>query len=76
MLAVMTTDFLATGGDDVFTPVIPEDGFPLATSALLVREAIADWMRQRGGTLDADTFSDAGNPKWNFPETGLAACAP
>jgi 5'-nucleotidase len=76
MLAVMTTDFLATGGDDVFTPVIPEDGFPLATSALVVREAIADWMRQRGGTLDADTFSDAGNPKWNFPETGLAACAP
>ena len=76
MLAVMTTDFLATGGDDVLTPVIPEDGFPLATSAILVREAIADWMRQRGGSLNADTFSDAGNPKWSIPESGMAQCAP
>ena len=76
MLAVITTDFLATGGDDVLTPVIPEDGFPLATSAILVREAIANWMRQRGGSLNADTFSDAGNPKWSIPESGMAQCAP
>ena len=76
MLAVMTTDFLATGGDDVLTPVIPEDGFPLATNAILVREALADWMRQRGGSLNADTFSDAGNPKWSIPESGMAQCAP
>lgn len=76
MLAVMTTDFLAMGGDDVLTPVIPEDGFPLGTFTILVRETLAEWMRQRGGRLNADTFSDATNPKWNFPETGLAECAP
>jgi 2',3'-cyclic-nucleotide 2'-phosphodiesterase (5'-nucleotidase family) len=75
MLAVMTTDFLAMGGDDVFTPVIPENGFPLATDAEYVREAFANWMRQRGGNLDADTFSDAASPKWNLPQSGMAECA-
>ena len=68
MLAVLTTDFLATGGDDVLTAIIPEDGFPIDTDMPLVREVIADWMRQRGGSLHADTFSDADNPVWNISE--------
>ena len=74
-LAVMTTDFLAMGGDDIFTPVIPEDGFPIAGNTQLVREAIASWMRRRGGTLSADNFSDADNPKWNIPESVMMECA-
>ncbi len=75
MLAVMTTDFLAMGGDGIFTPVIPEDGFPIAGSTQLVRETIASWMRERGGTLDAGSFSDADNPKWNIPESVIMECA-
>jgi len=75
-LAVMTTDFLAMGGDEIFTPVIPEDGFPIAGNTQLVREAIASWMRRRGGTLNAASFSDADNPKWNIPESVIAECAP
>ena len=75
MLAVMTTDFLATGGDDVLTPIIPEGGFPIARDTPLVREAIADWMRRRGGSLNADSFSDADSPKWNVPDPIPAACA-
>ena len=39
MLVVTTNNFLATGGDDIFTTVIPEDGFPIADDLLLVREA-------------------------------------
>jgi 2',3'-cyclic-nucleotide 2'-phosphodiesterase (5'-nucleotidase family) len=74
-LAVMTTDFLAMGGDEIFTPVIPEDGFPIAGNTQLVREAIASWMRQRGGTLNAASFSDADNPKWNIPESVMMKCA-
>lgn len=76
MLAVMTTDFLATGGDDVLTPIIPENGFPIAGDAPLVREAIADWMRLRGGSLSADSFSDADNPKWNVADSTLEGCSP
>jgi len=76
MLEVMTTDFLASGGDDVFTPIIPAAGFPVTTDALMVREAIADWMRRRGGRLNADTFSDAENPRWTVPESVIAECSP
>jgi 5'-nucleotidase len=75
MLVVATTDFLATGGDDILTPVMPEDGFPTADNAPLVREAIVDWMRSHGGALNADSFSDADNPKWNLPQTIPADCA-
>jgi 2',3'-cyclic-nucleotide 2'-phosphodiesterase (5'-nucleotidase family) len=75
-LAVMTTDFLAMGGDEIFTPVIPEDGFSIAGNTQLVREAIASWMRERGGTLNAASFSDADSPKWNIPESVIAECAP
>jgi 5'-nucleotidase len=76
MLAVMTTDFLALGGDDVFTPVIPEEGFPIAGSTRLVRETIVNWMRERGGNLSVDSFSDTDNPKWNIPESVMMRCAP
>ena len=75
MLAVMTTDFLAMGGDEIFAPVIPEDGYPIGGSTQLVREAIASWMRERGGNLNADSFSDADNPKWNIPESVVMECA-
>ena len=76
MLAVMTTDFLATGGDDLFTPIIPEGGFPIANDMPLVREVIAGWMRRRGGSLSADSFSDADSPKWNVADSTLDECAP
>ncbi len=76
MLAVMTTDFLATGGDDIFATITPASGFPIDANKPLIREVIADWMRQRGGSLSADTFSDAGNPKWNIPDSIVEQCSP
>jgi len=76
VLEVLTTDFLATGGDDVLTPVIPDDGFPIDTNQPLVREAIADWLRKRGGKMSASTFSDAANPKWNIAASVTAECSP
>jgi hypothetical protein len=58
------------------TPVIPKDGFPITNDTLMVREAIADWMRQRGGSLSAETFSDVENPNWTVPESVLKECSP
>lgn len=76
MLAVMTTDFLATGGDDIFAAITPADGFPIDTNKPLIREVIADWMRQRGGSLSASNFLDAGIPKWNIAESVAEQCSP
>lgn len=75
MLVVTTTDFVATGGDDILTLIMPEDGFATADNAPLVRDAIAGWMRSRGGTLNADSFSDPENPEWNLPNPLPADCA-
>jgi 5'-nucleotidase len=75
MLVVTTNNFLATGGDDIFTTVIPADGFPIANDVLLMREVIAGWMRQYSGSLDADSFSDADSPKWNIPDPLPATCS-
>ncbi|MCG8604450.1 5'-nucleotidase C-terminal domain-containing protein, partial [bacterium] len=75
VLTVMTTDFLATGGDDVLTPVIPDGGFEIDNAKPLVREVIADWLRNRGGSIDAETFSDAGNPKWNIDASVTPGCS-
>jgi len=74
MLAVMTTDFLATGGDDVLTPIIPEAGFPISRDTPLIREVIANWMRERDGNLSADTFLDTDSPKWNVPDSIAKEC--
>ena len=75
MLVVTTNNFLATGGDDIFTTVIPEGGFPVDTGMPLSREAIANWFRQRGGKLSADSFSDDDSPKWNIAESLPATCS-
>jgi len=73
-LVITTTDFLAMGGDDILTTVIPEQGFPISAGLPLTREAIAAWLRQRGGNLNADTFSNAANPKWNVPDPFPTDC--
>ncbi|MDX1403733.1 MAG: 5'-nucleotidase C-terminal domain-containing protein [Woeseiaceae bacterium] len=75
-LRVTTTDFLAMGGDDIFTTVMPEGGYPISQDAVLVREAIADWMRANGGRISADTFADEDNPKWDLPEPLPENCRP
>ena len=74
MVKVTTNNFLALGGDDIFTPVIPEGGFSIPVDSPFVREVIADWMRARGGSLHAEDFSDAENPKWNLAEPLPADC--
>ena len=75
LIVVTTTDFLAMGGDDIFTTIMPEDGFTIANDLPLIREVIVNWMRRHGGNLNADSFSDSDSPKWNVPNPIPAACS-
>lgn len=61
VLTVTTSDFLATGGDDVFSRARPklEDGPP-------IREVLVDLLRKRGGTLDAAAFHDPAKPRLDY----------
>jgi 5'-nucleotidase len=50
MLDVATTDFLAIG--PLFSSIVPAGGPEIPADAPIVRDAIADWFRQRGGRID------------------------
>jgi len=61
-LVVTTTDFLATGGDGFFAPAEAT----IANGPLL-REAMAEELRKRGGTLDPDQLFDRKHPRFDLP---------
>jgi hypothetical protein len=73
-ITVVTTDFLAMGGDNIFTPIIPDGGFDLPTSTPFVRELFVTWMRTTGGSLNAADFLDDENPRWSFSESWPGDC--
>jgi 2',3'-cyclic-nucleotide 2'-phosphodiesterase (5'-nucleotidase family) len=71
MLSIVTTDFLATGGDSFFAGanIDYEIGLP-------IREAMAEALRQRGGTLDASDRSlfDPARPRFTLPSEVPIQC--
>lgn len=72
-LSVLTTDFLATGGDRVFASVMPPGGFTLDVDRV-ARDAVADWLRQRGGRLRDEQFVDRDNRRWTYPGEQPVRC--
>jgi 2',3'-cyclic-nucleotide 2'-phosphodiesterase (5'-nucleotidase family) len=74
-LVVVTTDFVAFGGNEILTAVMPAGGFPVPADAPIARDLIADWFRKRGGTLRADQFVDESNPRWTYPGTLPVRCS-
>jgi 5'-nucleotidase len=73
ILAITTTDFLATGGDGLFAGVSApfEIGPPL-------RDALAEALRARGGTLDPNdrTLFDPARPRFDLPSEVPIQCSP
>jgi 2',3'-cyclic-nucleotide 2'-phosphodiesterase (5'-nucleotidase family) len=73
MLAIATTDFLATGGDGFFAGVTApfEIGPPL-------RDALAEALRTRGGTLDPGDrmLFDPARPRFDLPGEVPIQCSP
>jgi len=67
-LRVVANDFLLLGGDNVLTPVIPEDGFEIPNGTPLVRDTLVEWFKERGGSMSADEFRDPENLRWNLPD--------
>jgi 2',3'-cyclic-nucleotide 2'-phosphodiesterase (5'-nucleotidase family) len=71
-LVVTTSDFLATGGDGFFAGAKPklETGVP-------IRDAMADVLRRRGGTLDRGDASlyDPKHPRIDLPGPVSVKCA-
>jgi 5'-nucleotidase len=73
VLAITTTDFLATGGDGFFAgaKIDYEIGPP-------IRDAVAEALRQRGGTLDPSdrALFDPAHPRFSLPAEVPVRCGP
>ena len=67
VLRVVANDFLLLGGDEIFVPVTPEGGFDIPNGTPLVRDALVEWFRQRGGSMGPSDFFDPEDLRWNLP---------
>ena len=73
-LLIATSDFLATGGDNIFAPVTPRDGFEIVRDIGLVRDVVVDSLKQRGGTLREEQLVSTTNPRWTIPGKAPVIC--
>jgi len=72
-VSVVTTDFIATGGDGIF----PEGFFGGVTVddiGITVRDAAANWLRARGGRLSERDFVIPERPRWVLPGPWPVRC--
>ena len=74
VLRVGANDFLATGGDDILTPAMPDGGFVIDDDPRLIREIIVGWLRNSGPRLHAQQFQDEAGRRWNLPDSLPATC--
>ena len=73
-VSIAVADYLALGGDDVFTTIMPEGGYELQRNAPLVRDAIVTFLRERGGSISVSDFSSEDDPKWTLPDNLDTEC--
>jgi 5'-nucleotidase len=71
---VIANDYLAFGGDDILTPVIPEGGFDVDDGMPLTRDVLLRWFRGATDTLNSEDFLTADRPKWNVPDSLPESC--
>jgi len=74
-LTVVTSDFVASGGDGVLAPAGPSGESKSPARAPILREAVADWLRHRGGRLNESQFVSPENRRWRYPGVRPVSCA-
>ena len=74
-IIVASNDFLITGGDGIFEPVIPPQGFPYHNDGPLMRDIIIDYLQGLQQPLDESRFSDGENPRLQIQQDPPLSCA-
>jgi 2',3'-cyclic-nucleotide 2'-phosphodiesterase (5'-nucleotidase family) len=74
LVTVAVNDYIALGGDDILTSVIPEGGYVIDDSLPLTRDVFIDWLGDKGGSINAEDFDSTANPKWVRPDDLDPAC--
>lgn len=75
-VALLVNDYLALGGDDILTAIMPPNGFALSYELPRTRDALVDWLRTRGGNLDPADWRSDNAPRWNPGGRLPANCSP
>lgn len=77
-LLVAAMDSVVFGGvfGSVFaSATLPADFRVPQQDAPVMREVVEDWLRERGGHLQASQFVDSSQPRWEYAGADLASCA-
>ena len=73
-LVLITTDFLATGGDGAFGRIARRDGAVEIESSGPVRDHLARALSERGGTIDPRALFDSARPRVRYPGRRPVRC--
>jgi 5'-nucleotidase len=71
---ISTNDFLATLGNGILTPGMPEGGYVFADDPRFTRDLLVNWFRKRSGSLTIEEFNSEDNRRWNFSTSFVAQC--
>ena len=74
-IRLAANDFLALGGDGLLRPIMPAGGFDYADDPRFVRDVIADWLRNRGGTFEPADFVLERDRRWDVQESLPSSCS-
>jgi 2',3'-cyclic-nucleotide 2'-phosphodiesterase (5'-nucleotidase family) len=73
-LEVATSDFIASGGDGVLAPAGSLGAIKGLEGAPILHDAVADWLRRRGGRLNENQILSPDNHRWNYPGQRPVSC--
>lgn len=71
---VAVANYLAMGGDRVFTSVMPEGGFAARPDAPLIRDVIMRSLKKRGGEIRETDFASDEQRRWALPPDLKRSC--
>lgn len=76
-LRVVTSDFLATGGDHALTAEIQPANLTISEDGPNIRDAIAEYLRAHPMTVRPDDprFYSREHPRWQYPDSRPVRCS-
>jgi 5'-nucleotidase len=74
VVTVAVNDYIATGGDNVMTSIMPAGGYAIDNTGPLVRDLFVEWLSARGGSIREEEFDTRQYPKWDRPQDMSTAC--
>lgn len=74
-VVIASNDFLATGGDGIFAPVIPAEGLAHNSDGPLMRDVVIEYLGRLTSPLDESLFVDTRNARLQSDSSLPLACS-